>query len=206
MNIITKTIPIFPLSGALLLPSGNLPLNIFEPRYISMVKYALSHYKLIGMIQPKDNDSKELFNVGCIGKITTYNETEDNTYIISLKGLTKFQIKNEIKHDKKFRLFDVEYDEKISNFNQFNDKLFNKYKFIEKINFFFKKRGFIANIKSFNQINNKALVIMIAMICPFSNNEKQALLECENINVLANTIISLFDFEINQVNDYETIN
>ena len=206
MNIITKTIPIFPLSGALLLPSGNLPLNIFEPRYISMVNYALSHNKLIGMIQPKNNDSKELFNIGCIGKITTYNETENNTYIISLKGLTKFQIKTEIKHDKKFRIFDVEYDETKSNFNQFNDKLFNKYKFIEKINFFIKKRGFVANINSFDQINNKTLVIMVAMICPFSNNEKQALLECENINVLANSIISLFDFEINQVNDYETIN
>ena len=84
--------------------------------------------------------------------------------------------------------------------------MFNKKKFVEKINFFFKKRGFVANLKPFDQINDKSLVIMVAMICPFSNSEKQALLECENINTLANTITSLFDFEINQVNDYETIN
>ncbi len=206
MNIHTKTIPIFPLSGALLLPSGNLPLNIFEPRYISMVKYALNNNKLIGMIQPKYNDSKELFDVGCMGEITTFSETKDKGYIISLRGLSKFNIKNEIKHDKKFRLFNVEQDRFKSNYNKFNNKTFNKSKFIEKINFFFKKKGFDADLKSFYQINNESLVIMVAMICPFSNNEKQALLECENINTLANTIISLFDFEINQINGHETIN
>ena len=206
MNIYSKTIPIFPLAGALLLPSGDLPLNIFEPRYISMINYALEHNKLIGMIQPKYNDSKELFKIGCLGEITNLRESKEKGYIISLKGLSKFQIENEIKHDKKFRLFDVEYEETSSNFNKFDNKLFNKRQFLEKINFFFEKKGFIANLKSFDQIKNESLVIMVAMICPFSNNEKQALLECENINTLANTIISLFDFEINQTNGYETIN
>ena len=83
MNIYTKTIPIFPLSGVLLLPSGNLPLNIFEPKYIAMVNYALKHNKLIGMIQPKPNDSKKLFKVGCVGQITTFSETDDNRYILN---------------------------------------------------------------------------------------------------------------------------
>jgi len=206
MNIYTKTIPIFPLSGAILLPSGNLPLNIFEPRYVSLVNYALKHNKLIGMIQPKCNDSKELFKIGCLGQITTFNETEDNKYIISLKGLLKFQIKNEIKNNRKFRIFDVEYEETKANFNQLNNKLFNKNKFLEKINIFFKKKGLVLNFKSLIQINNESLIIMIAMICPFSNNEKQMLLECKNINYLANTIISLLDFEINQENGNETIN
>ena len=206
MNIYSKTIPIFPLGGALLLPSGNLPLNIFEPRYISMVNYALKNNKLIGMIQPKNNQSKDLFKIGCVGEITTLSETKDKGYIISLKGLSKFQIKNEIKHNKKFRLFDVEYEKTNSNFNKFDNKLFNKRQFLEKINFFFNKKGFVADLKSFDKIKNESLVIMVAMICPFSNNEKQALLECKNINTLANTIISLFDFAINQTNDYETIN
>ena len=85
-------IPIFPLSGALLLPSGNLPLNIFEPRYISMIDYVLSNEKFIGMVQPKNDGSKNLFATGCLGKITAYNETEDNRYIINLKGLSKFII------------------------------------------------------------------------------------------------------------------
>ena len=206
MNIYTKTIPIFPLSGVLLLPSGNLPLNIFEPRYIAMVNYALKHNKLIGMIQPKPSDSKKLFKVGCVGQITTFSETDDNRYILSLKGLAKFQIINEIRDNKQFRLFDVEYEGIKSNFNEFDNKLFNKHKFIEKISFFFKKKGLIVDLKSFDQIDDKSLLIIVAMICPFSNNEKQALLESKNINALANTIISLVDFEINQVNDYETIN
>ena len=206
MHTYTKTIPIFPLSGALLLPSGNLPLNIFEPRYIEMVNYALKHSKLIGMIQPKTHDSKKLFKVGCVGQITAFSETDDNRYIISLKGLSRFQIINEIKDNNKFRIFDVECEESESNFNKFDNKLFNKLKFIEKINFFFKKKGFVVDLKSFDQINDKSLLIMVAMICPFSNNEKQALLESTNINVLANTIISLVDFEMNKVNENETIN
>ena len=107
MKIDTSIIPVFPLSGALLLPSGNLPLNIFEPRYIDMINYALGHNKLIGMIQPKTTNPKELFKIGCVGKITTYNETEDNRFVINLKGLSKFQIIDEIQHDKKFRLFNI---------------------------------------------------------------------------------------------------
>ena len=95
MYNLSKQIPIFPLSGALLLPSGNLPLNIFEPKYISMVNYALKKDKLIGMIQPRAKSSGKFFNVGCVGKITVYNETDDNRYIINLEGLSKFQIKND---------------------------------------------------------------------------------------------------------------
>jgi len=206
MHNLSNQIPVFPLSGVLLLPSGSLPLNIFEPRYISMINYSLSHDKLIGMIQPKNENSKELFNLGCVGKITTYNETDDNRYIISLKGLSKFKIISEIQHSEVFRLFNIEYVKKENDFNKFDNKIFNKQRFIEKIKFFFKKKGFVVNLDSFDQINNKSLVIMIAMICPFSVNEKQALLECKNINTLANTIISLFDFELNRINNYETIN
>ena len=206
MNNFSKQIPLFPLSGVLLLPSGNLPLNIFEPRCISMINYSLSHDRLLGMIQPKANNSKELFKFGCVGKITSYNETDKNRYIISLKGLSKFQIKSEIQHSEKFRLFNIKYIGKENDFNKFDNKLFNKHRFMEKIKFFFKKKGFIVNLKSFDQINDESLIIMVAMVCPFSVNEKQALLECENINTLANTIISLFNFELNQVNNYETIN
>ena len=102
-----NTIPVFPLSGALLLPSGNLPLNIFEPRYIAMINYALRHDKLVGMIQPKKENSDKLFETGCVGKITTYNETEDNRYIINLFGISKFHIKKEVRHSEKFRIFDI---------------------------------------------------------------------------------------------------
>ena len=206
MKIDTSIIPVFPLSGALLLPSGNLPLNIFEPRYIDMVNYALSHNKLIGMIQPRTTNPKELFKIGCVGKITTYNEAEDNRFVINLKGLSKFQIIDEIQHDKEFRLFNIKTEKENSNFNKFDKNLFNKDNFIRKIKFFFDKKGLVTNLKSLDQIDDKSLIIMVAMICPFSINEKQALLESKNINSLANTILSLFEFEINQKNKYETIN
>ncbi len=206
MKIDTSIIPVFPLSGALLLPSGNLPLNIFEPRYIDMINYALGHNKLIGMIQPKITNPKELFKIGCVGKITTYNETEDNRFVINLKGLSKFQIIDEIQHDKKFRLFNIKTEEESSNFNKFDKNLFDKDNFIGKIKFFFDKKGLVTDLKSLDKIDDKSLIIMVAMICPFSTNEKQALLESKNINTLANTILSLFEFEINQKNDYETIN
>ena len=89
-------IPVFPLAGAVLLPEGNLPLNIFEKRYIAMVDYALANKKLIGMIQTNAKDNNKLYNIGCLGKITSYSETDDNRYLINLRGVSKFKIINEI--------------------------------------------------------------------------------------------------------------
>ena len=91
MNTLEKTIPVFPLIGALLLPYGNLPLHIFEPRYISMVHYTLKRNKLIGMIQPKAEGSSELFKIGCVGKITKYSEIGNRRYLINLEGKVKFK-------------------------------------------------------------------------------------------------------------------
>ena len=167
MQTLLSTIPVFPLRGALLLPSGNLPLNIFEPRYLAMINYAFKHDKLIGMIQPKSSDSKELYKTGCIGKITNYNETDDD---------------------------------------KFDKNLFMKEKFIEKIMFFLDKKGLSINLKSLEKIKDQSLIVTIAMICPFSTNEKQVLLESKNINDLANNILSLLEFEINQKDNHETIN
>lgn len=206
MNNDTSTIPVFPLRGALLLPSGNLPLNIFEPRYIAMVNYALKNNKLIGMIQPRSDDSNELFKIGCMGKITTYSETEDNRFLINLRGISKFQIINEVKHNEKFKLFEIKEDKQKLIFEKFESSSFNKIEFLQKIKSFFDKKGLSANFKSLDEIDDKSLIIMIGMICPFSANEKQALLESRDIGVLANTIISLLDFEINQTRNYETIN
>ena len=206
MNTLEKSIPVFPLMGALLLPYGNLPLHIFEPRYISMVRYALSRDKLIGMIQPRAGDSGELFKIGCIGKITKYSEIGDRRYLINLKGKVKFKIQKKINHPEEFKLFNVKYDEFPSYFSKFDKKLFNKNIFIEKLKSYFEKQGLIADWSSFENIENKLLIITSAMICPFKPNEKQALLECKNINKLANTIILLLDFSINQRSNYESIN
>ena len=206
MQILSKSIPIFPLSGALLLPLGNLPLNIFEPKYISMVNYALSHDKLIGMIQPKTEDLDKLFKIGCVGKITSYSETDDNRYFINLKGVTKFEIQKEINHPKKFKLFNVKYDKFHSDYYKFDNSLFDKNLFIKKLKIYFEEKDLITDWPSLDNIENKLLIINIAMISPFKPNEKQALLECNNMNRLADTIISLFNFSINQKFTNESIN
>ena len=199
-----KTIPIFPLGGALLLPSGNLPLNIFEPRYISMVDYALSNKKFIGMVQTKENSSNDLYQIGCLGKITSYSETEDSRYLINLKGISKFKILNEKNKIDHFRVFDVEYDKHHKNYFNYEKKLFNKEIFVEKIKQFLKNKNLETEISSLDKFEDKLLIVMIAMVCPFKINEKQALLESKNIKSLADTLISLF--ELSNSPDQESIN
>jgi Uncharacterized protein, similar to the N-terminal domain of Lon protease len=164
----TKSIPIFPLGGALLLPQGNLPLNIFEPRYIDMVDHAMKSNKIIGMIQPMEKNKNKYYKIGCAGKITNYNEVENNRYLINLKGISKFQILDEIETAHKFKLFNVELEKNNENFNEFNEKLFNKKTFLDKIREYLSVSGLNLNWDSVGKIDEASLIIMIAMVCPFS--------------------------------------
>ena len=108
INLLPKSIPIFPLNGALLLPGGNLPLNIFEPRYLSMVDYAMKNEKMIGMIQEKESKkTNNLYTIGCLGKITQFNEIEENKYFINLSGIIRFKLVQEIQTLEKFRKLDI---------------------------------------------------------------------------------------------------
>ena len=199
-------IPVFPLAGAVLLPEGTLPLNIFEKRYIAMVDYALANKKLIGMIQTNAKDNNKLYNIGCLGKITSYSETDDNRYLINLRGVSKFKIINEINNDRGFRQFEVTYkrmDYKIDvNFDTDHMKAL----FINKVKNYLKSNDMVVEDSSLKKINYKNLLIMMAMICPFSVNEKQALLESKNINELSNKINTLFEFSSKNTNSDETIN
>ena len=206
MSTLPKILPIFPLGGALLLPSGNLPLNIFEPRYISLVDYALSKEKLIGMVQPKEDDTGSLYLKGCVGKITNFSETNDHRYLINLNGISRFTILSEATSKYKFRIFTVKYDNSKSNFNKFDKRLFNKQLFINKTKLYLKNKGLTVNWEAFQKIEDKSLIITISMICPFNISEKQMLLETKNINSLADTSLALFNFEINQKFNHETIN
>ena len=152
MNNLPKIIPIFPLSNFIIFPKTSVPLNIFEPRYIEMVDESMRTNKLIGMIQPKslkNEDSLNLYNVGCLGKIISFKETEDKRYLIELKGITRFEIIKEIKSKKQYRICEVD-------FNNFNDDLEEKkeeLKFpdleliFKDLKTVFEKRGFIINWK-----------------------------------------------------------
>lgn len=184
-------IPIFPLSGVIVFPDTDLPLNIFEPRYIEMIDYSLSTDKLIGIIQPLKKNN--LYEYGCIGKITNFNETKDGRYIISLQGLNLFTPKNEVFKNTKFRLFEVEKHENIAE-NKFIEENFNKISLIEKFKKFCKLNDSTADLNIIKSIESRDLIKLVAMVSPFNSAEKQMLLETKGLNELSENIISLFEF------------
>ena len=147
---LSKIIPIFPLSNFIIFPKTTVPLNIFEPRYLDMVNDSMKSDKLIGMIQPKnsknENAKPKLHNVGCLGKITSFRETEDGRYLIELKGKIRFQIINEINTDKKYRSVEVDYNDYANDLSDEKVKLnFSDLELIFKdLKSLFEKRGFIS--------------------------------------------------------------
>ena len=197
-------IPLFPLNGAIFFPETNLPLNIFEKRYLDMIDYALSNNKIIGIIQSM-NDSK-LYSTGCAGKITRFIESTDGRYIINLKGIYLFRIFKEINTNNKFRVFDIKIFENNSKLEFLDKDKFNKQIFIKKFKYFFQAKETEIDFKLIEKIKSKDLIKLIAMTCPFSTNEKQALLESSNLNVLADNLLSLFEFYKNENFDAKKIN
>ena len=187
MKNLPKKIPIFPLSNFIIFPKTSVPLNIFEPRYIEMVDESMKTNKLIGMIQPKNlksQNSLDLYNVGCLGKIISFKETDDKRYLIELKGITRFEIVKEIKSEKKYRICEV-------NFNNFHDDLDEKkeeLKFSDLELIFrdlksvFEKRGFIINWKGLEKQSLDEIINALAMASPFTLEEKQILLETKSFS------------------------
>tara|TARA_B100000941_G_scaffold286367_1_gene259805 strand:- start:643 stop:1281 length:639 start_codon:yes stop_codon:yes gene_type:complete len=189
MNIqeLPTTIPVFPLSNFIMFPGSSVPLNIFEPRYLQMVNDSMKKSRIIGMIQPKKSGNlkkPDLYGVGCIGKITSFNETEDGRILIILNGISRYKILNEVNNDKLYRECDVSYQ------NYSND-LDDKVKLqnsdinliLENLKIFFKKQGYIVNINDLKKKNLNDTLNDISMASPFSLEEKQILLESTDINI-----------------------
>ena len=190
MNVdkLPKTIPIFPLSNFIMFPGTTVPLNIFEPRYLQMVNDSMKKHRIIGMIQPKKTgklEKPDLYNIGCIGKITSFNETEDGRILIILNGICRFKIESEIQTDKLYRECDVQY-------NNFSDDVSNSIgnlnfsdlnKIMENMQKFFKKQGYIVNLKELNKKDLTQTLNDLSMASPFSLEEKQILLESRDINI-----------------------
>jgi len=192
-----KKISVFPLNDFIIFPKTTVPLNIFEPRYIDMINDSMKSNKLIGMIQPKktgdDLTFPTLHNIGCLGKIMSFKETEDGRYLIELTGLIRFEVIKEIKTSKKYREFEVE-------FKRFNHDLDNKeeeLKFsdleliFKNLKTLFEKRGFIINWKELEKQSLDETINALAMASPFSLEEKQILLEAENLSVRKNKIAEI---------------
>ena len=194
-------IPIFPLNGAILFPKTNLPLNIFEERYIEMVDYSLSNNRLIGMVQQKEN--KGLYNVGCYGKITVFNETPDKRYLINLEGISCFNIIKEIDTECKFRICEIEI------FNNFNDpsledglksKILNSFKKYNKI------KNINVNFDDVSQLNVVDLLKLIVMVSPFDVSVKQMFLELKSNKELYENILSTLEIELASNQESASIN
>ena len=197
MKNLPKILPIFPLSNFIIFPKTTVPLNIFEPRYIDMINDSMKSNKLIGMVQPKkiidDLTPPILHNIGCLGKITSFKETEDGRFLIELKGLIRFKIMNEVKSAKKYREYEINFE----NFNHDLDEKKEELKFsdleliFKNLKSLFEKRGFIINWKELEKQSLDETINALAMASPFSLEEKQVLLEAENLNIRKNKIAEI---------------
>lgn len=194
--------PVFPLNGAILFPGTNLPLNIFEERYIKMVDYALSNDRLIGMIQTKKN--KKIFDVGCLGKITNFSETSDGRYQINLEGINRYKIKKIINNKYDFITINGEILDYNNNVIKKNSSL-NKKLLLSFKNFIdFKKINF--NTSGLSALDTLSLVKIICVISPLDYLIKQMMLELNNVDELCDNLLSVLEIEINNKNNSFKVN
>lgn len=200
-----KKISIFPLSNFIIFPKTTVPLSIFEPRYLEMINDSMKTNKLVGMIQPKSsNDNQKLpilYDIGCLGKITSFKETDDGRYLIELKGLIRFQIIKEVNSSNKYREYEVNFANFYHDLNEVKEELkFSDLELIFKdFKALFEKRGFIINWKELEKQSLDETINALAMASPFSLEEKQVLLEAKNLNLRKNKIaeiLSTYSYDV----------
>jgi Lon protease-like protein len=214
MNVIYRgpsdlpsVLPLFPLPGALLLPRGQMPLNIFEPRYLAMIDEALRTHRLIGMIQP-DGDatllarSSDLFNVGCAGRITQFAETGDNRYIITLTGVCRFRIEDELTSVTPFRQSQIRYDEFVTDLEAHaGESDVDRGAVLSALREFSQANGLSIDWKGIDAASNEALVNALSMMAPFGIREKQALLEAKDLKTRAELLVAITQIELARRDD-----
>ena len=192
MKKFPNVIPVFPLSGVIYFPKTNLPLNIFEQRYIELVNDAYKGDKLMGMVQSKKEDNA-VYDIGCLGKISDYQESKDGRILINLTGISRFRILEEISSKKLYREFKVDY----KNFD--NDTGNDHYEInasilMEKAKIFFKRNGLLLNWREFEKLDDTQKINTLAMIAPITNEEKQKLLEAISTKSKIETLESIISF------------
>ena len=191
-----KTIPVFPLSGVIFFPNTNLPLNIFEPRYLALVSDCMKSNKYMGMIQAKPNTS-DVYSVGCLGKITEHKTTNDGRLLINLVGVTRFQIKSELNNNKLYREFIVDYEKFSDDLKKVNEEIksFDEVsELYKKTKIFFKKNGLLLNWNEFEKLDENQRINTLAMIAPISNEEKQTILEAVQLKTKTKTLSEIINF------------
>ena len=184
------------MPGALLLPHGSLPLNIFEPRYVAMVEDALAGSRLIGMIQPDqeagDVGTAHTYAVGCAGRITQMTETDDGRYLVSLSGIARFRIARELpRMEGGYRLVEPDFSGYAADLAEEGEADVDRTQLFTQLKAFFARKAIEANWEAMEKADDASLVTALAMVCPFSPAEKQALLEATNTARRAETLIAL---------------
>ena len=198
MKNLPKIIPVFPLSNFIIFPKTSVPLNIFEDRYIDMINDSMKSNKYIGIIQPINSKSinqikPKLYNIGCLGKISNFQETEDERYLIELKGLIRFETLNEINTNKKYREYEVNFEKFLHDLDEKKEDIkFSDLELIFKdLKSLFEKRDFIINWKALEKQSLDETINALSMASPFSLEEKQVLLEAKNLDIRKNKITEI---------------
>jgi len=194
-------LPIFPLSAVLLLPKAQLPLNIFEPRYLAMVDHALKHDRLIGMIMPREDltgirmGDSPVYPLGCAGRIVSFTETEDGRYLITLQGLIRFDVKEELHADAGFRRVTPDYRSYRADLEQPEEEedFFDRKRLLSNLQRYFDVKGISADWEAIEEAPGERLITSLAMACPFDSLEKQALLQAPDNTARAETLIRLLE-------------
>ncbi len=196
--------PVFPLTGALMLPGGRLPLNIFEPRYLAMIEDALGSGRMFAIIQPDDSrpageTGPAMFRVGCLGRLSSFSETDDGRYLITLSGLIRFEVVEELEMRRgyrrvrgDFRRFEADLDPEAAS------RIIDRAPLLEALRGYFRHRGFDANWDAIQALDDAPLVTSLAMVCPFDPLEKQALLEASDLAERATTLRTLLSIDTHE--------
>ncbi len=204
-----QKLPIFPLPGAMLLPHGKMPLNIFEPRYLKMVFDSLKGSRLIGMVQPLEllpdpvPEKTDLFDIGCAGRITSFTESEDGRILLTLQGVCRFEIEKEFNTTTAYRQVKP-------NFAAFKDDLLSEYPAVNReglipvLRDYLELKGLNINWADLDKIEDRFLIATIGMINPFDYKEKQAILQTQNIRDIAHVMISLMEMELASIGQSPT--
>jgi len=194
------SLPVFPLSGVLLLPNGRLPLNIFEPRYLAMTQDALGcRHRLIGMIQPTDavdsaaSGQPALYRTGCAGRITAFQETDDGRYLITLTGICRFRVAAELPEERGYRRVTPDWTPFREDLEDWEAAQLDRDRLLTSLKPYFRARGIDANWDLLKSVDEETLVTSLSMICPFDAREKQALLEAATLPDRAQMLLTLVE-------------
>ena len=199
-----RQIPIFPLPSALLLPGGKLPLNIFEPRYLAMVRDCLIQpHRLIGMVQPRADEEDNLYEIGCAGRISNYAESDDGRLLITLSGTLRYRVLDIHEVEDGYKMANVSWadfkDDLIPEESQIDRALL-----IENLRHYFELKGYSADWEHIGNCEDERLVTTLSMICPFDVPEKQALLECPDLNQRVKLLIAILEMASHADDDEST--